>query len=333
MSAFLTQLAEGVGQCSLGGKHVLCAVSGGADSVSLLRGLNAISKSHGLRLTVAHMDHGLRTESASDAKWVEALASRLGLDCVIDSCQPADDQSGIEEWARDERYAFLIRTSERIRADAVALAHTADDQAETILHHVLRGTGLPGLSGMPWTRMLADSVALVRPMLNIARESVTAHLKEIGQDFLTDNSNQDVTFTRNRLRLELLPELRRSFNRNVSEALCSLGQQAHEVTAWMDDLAAERLNQSVVDSTACEPDAETCRVDCRALSDLPDVMLRHAMVCLWKQLGWPRKRMRSVDWSRVAAVARGAAAENLPGNIDARKRGHLLVLRRRLQSY
>lgn len=328
VSAFLTSLAEGVRRCHLVGKHVLCAVSGGADSVSLLRGLNEISQAHALRLTVAHLDHGLRTDSSMDAEWVQSLAKHLGIECVLGSSQPRVDQSGIEEWARDERYEFLTHTAERIKADTVALAHTADDQAETILHHVVRGTGLPGLSGMPWVRALSKSVALARPMLHITRESVTAHLQRLGQDFRTDSTNRDLKFTRNRIRLELLPALRESFNQNVTEALCSLGEQAHEVTAWMDELAHELLGASIVDSTVHERDAETCRVNCDALSAVPDVMLRHVLLCLWKKLAWPRKRMRSTDWARLADVVRGAAAENLPGNIDARKRGNLLVLRR-----
>src|SRR5688500_7649333 len=208
---FPERLAEAYGWLRVRGTVVL-AVSGGADSTALMLGTNTIAETLGLRPVVAHFDHGLRPTSAEDAAWVARRAADLGLPIVTErgDVLGAASASGrrIEETARRLRYEFLARTAERCEAAFAATAHTADDLAETVLFHVLRGTGLRGLRGIPPRRRLVPGVTLVRPMLDVSRSDVERYLASCGQEFLSDPSNADAAFTRSRFRHDLLPTLR-----------------------------------------------------------------------------------------------------------------------------
>ena len=341
MSDFLEQLRAGVRLCQMLGKRVLVGVSGGADSVALLRGLMSIANDTQLQIHVGHFDHNLRETAKPDADWVRALAATHGV--PIDS-ECAGSFAAAEESARGLRYAFFQLAANRMGCEVVALAHTANDQAETVLHHIIRGTGLPGLCGIPQRRRLSSALEVVRPMLSMTRDDVIGYLKQIDQDFRVDETNQDTKYTRNRIRHNLLPQLRTELNVCVDAALRGLADQATAVVEWMDDAAEDVLAKSLVDCTVGQSSdaglgvavddltsiADACRLDCRALAGLKPVIVRHVFVRLWARLNWPRKRMSSRDWSRLATLVQTeSAAENLPGNVDARRRGHLLVLRRK----
>jgi tRNA(Ile)-lysidine synthase len=314
---------------------VLVAVSGGADSVALLRGLSALAGGEaGVEPVVAHLDHGLRAESAADAEWVVALAEGLGLDSVLwktDVARTAAEKGlGIEEAARRVRYDFLAAAADSRRCTAVAVAHTADDQVETVLHHVVRGTGLSGLRGMPRERPLVHSVRpdlrtrLVRPLLGVARAEIEAYLAALGQPFLVDATNRDPAFTRNRIRSELLPLLEESFNPRVREALLRLASQASEAVAVVDGLAATLLDAALVESES----PGTVRLDVAAFASAPEHVARAALVELWRRRDWPRQGMGASDWQRLLEVIRDGGAVMLAGGIEGRRRGNVLVVRR-----
>jgi len=327
---FLSLLTAGLAACDVHDQRVLVAVSGGADSVALLRGLTAIAGNDARdRLVVAHVDHQLRgDQSAADARWVQSLASGPGLPCIVHQADVAARASergeSIELAARNARYELLTETAREAGCPAVALAHTSDDQVETILHRILRGTGPRGLSGMPVSRPLADGIRLVRPMLNVSREQVEAWLLEIGQEFRTDPSNAGLDHTRNRLRNVLLPRLEAEFNPQVRRALLTLGQQASEVSAWLtaqaEDLAGRVLVQAGPD---------VLRIDCGPIEGQPMVLVRETLNVVWSRAGWPLGGMSFRDWERLAGLVLGVGtAETLPGGVDARRRAGLLVLRR-----
>src|SRR5262249_24315970 len=150
------------------------AVSGGSDSVGLLRVLAALGPGLGLTLSVAHLDHGIRGAAArADADFVAGLAEALGLPLDRGQWQP-DRSSHFEANARRARYAWLAEVARRREATAVAVGHTRDDQAETILHRIVRGTGLRGLAGIPPRRPLAEGLTLVRPLLKVGRDEIRA---------------------------------------------------------------------------------------------------------------------------------------------------------------
>ena len=213
----------------------LVAVSGGADSMALLLALHEL----GLRLVVAHLDHGLRTESPQDAEFVQELAARLGLPCIVER-RPVHKQpkQSPEAAARDVRHAFLREVAERESAQAIFLAHTADDQVETFLLRLIRGAGVAGLSGMR-----PKDGPLCRPLLGLWRADVEGYLRKRGQDWRKDASNRDPAFLRNRVRHELLPLLE-SLNPGVKQVLLREADLLGERQQGLDAEVLRRLGLS-----------------------------------------------------------------------------------------
>lgn len=313
------------------GAHILLAVSGGSDSVAMLLGLREVQKTCVLTLSAAHLNHHLRgQESDDDADWVAELCRRLGLPLVVgdkDVARIAESQGqGLEETARQERYRFLEEVALRQGCSHIAVAHTADDQAETILHHILRGTGIAGLRGMPSGRPLTSGIELIRPLLEIRRADVEQYLAEQGQNARQDSSNANPAFTRNRLRRTLLPLLRREFNPQVGDALLRLGRQAVEIQELLESLARRLLQRSLRDRTV-----SICRLSCRELATEPRYLIRECFRLLWGEQNWPRKSMGTAEWDRLAELVCEEGTVTLPGDIQARRRGDLLILWRREQ--
>lgn len=183
------------------GSHLLLAVSGGCDSVAMLALASLESPGRRYRLSVGHVDHGLRSESMEDARWVERAAASLGLACRVARLDGAPT-ANLEAWARTARRRALREMAAEVRADRILLAHTADDQAETVLLNLFRGSGLAGLAGMaavrgPW----------VRPLLSVSRSDLRGFAGRHRLTWREDPSNLDPRFRRNRLRHELLPRI------------------------------------------------------------------------------------------------------------------------------
>lgn len=202
-------------------KCLLVGVSGGPDSLVLLDLLTKLD----YPLTAAHFDHGLRAESAADAQRVEEMVLSRSLPFAQGKgdvrSYASENSLSIEEAARILRYRFLFSTARDVQAGAVLVAHTADDQVETILMHLLRGTGLSGLTGMDYASLpneWSQDILLLRPLLDVWREEVIAYCRDHGLQPLTDPTNQETTFFRNRLRHELLPYLE-TFNPSVRRSL------------------------------------------------------------------------------------------------------------------
>jgi len=313
---------------------VLLAVSGGADSVALLRAMCALGGSGSGRIVAAHLNHGLRGEqSDADEAFVVDLCRRLGVHCEVGRgqvAQLADQQGdGLEAAARQARYRFLAERAGRIGARFVATAHTADDQAETILHHILRGTGLRGLSAMRRVRRLGPAV-LIRPLLEFRRSELRTYLEELGQPFRRDPSNADLRLTRNRIRHNLLPHLAANFNPRVVEALLRLGRLAGEaqgVLAGLADGLGERF-------TRLRPDGSV-RIDAAGLADQPAYLVREMLAGLWASQGWPMQAMGRAKWETLAQMLTACAdagdplpaARTFPGAVEARPEPGYLLLR------
>jgi tRNA(Ile)-lysidine synthase len=229
--------------------RIAAACSGGADSVALLRALLDRRDELGLVLSVAHMNHGIRgEESDADAAFVEALAASFDLPFHlrrVDTPATAKTQAqGLEETARALRYAWFRQLLADGEADAVATAHTRDDQAETVLHRLLRGAWTEGLAGIypaldadPKTAPRGAKPRILRPFLNATRAEIETYLRRIGQPWREDSSNQDPAYTRNRLRRELLPKLA-EYNPAIQTQLAHLAALARDDEAyWQQELA------------------------------------------------------------------------------------------------
>ena len=270
------------------GDSIVVAVSGGPDSMALLTVLRRLSslRALGYSLCVAHLDHSLRgEESQADAAFVRAAAERLGLPLATASADvPAyarEHKLSVEDAARRERYRFLAAVAEERGVTKIATGHTADDQAETVLQRILRGTGLRGLRAIrPRRRAGADSeLLIVRPLLRVGRTEVLEYLEcqEIG--YRTDSSNLDPDFTRNRIRTRLLPLLESEFNPGVGRALTDLAEIATEAYDFVQHSAREALTRVQVDR---RPD--TLRLSVPLLRKehpgLRPVIIREAIRCL-----------------------------------------------------
>jgi tRNA(Ile)-lysidine synthase len=294
------------------------------------------------RLFVAHLNHALRGRDAdADQAWLRALCDRLAMPLEIghtDVRKIAETQGdGLEAAARTARYDFLRQTAERLGARFVATAHTLDDQVETLLQRILRGTGLAGLVGIPQTRPLSPSITLVRPLLAARRPEVLDYLAAIGQDFRTDASNLDPRFTRNRIRNELLPLLREHYNAEADAALLRLAAHARESQKVIADLAADLARQCVAidrsppTATGRGGEDRIIRIDCRPLSDKPAVLIREVCKIAWSEVRWPQQAMGFDHWQQLAEMAAAdgdVPAVTMPASVRAGREKHLLVLER-----
>lgn len=319
---FLAELRRGLKRCQPG-STLLIGLSGGADSVALFRGLLELRSELACSLHVAHLNHQLRGEaSEADARWVEDLCRLHGVPVTVGTASINPVATGIEEAARQARHRFLDETACAVGADTVITAHTADDQTETVLHHLFRGTGLAGLRGIPLIRSTEMGCRLVRPMLSIRRSLIESYLAESGQDFRTDATNADTIYTRNWLRHNLLPQLRQQFGDRIDGSLLRLVEQAAEIEQTFTELAERLLNQALLDA---QP--ESVRLNTRLLADQPVHLIREVFCVIWRRQDWPRQGMGYSEWNRLADVARTGGNSDLPGGIRARhSSAGLLVL-------
>jgi tRNA(Ile)-lysidine synthase len=301
----------------------------------MLRAVHAIMPKGPGRVVVAHFNHRLRGRDAdADEAFVADIAARLGLACERGSAPLEGVGStrgeGLEAAARRARYQFLTQTADRLGARYVAVAHTADDQVETILHRLLRGTGLRGLSGMSRARPLSQVATLIRPMLGFRRGPLRDYLADLGQPYRCDASNSDLRRTRNRIRNQLLPELAARFNPHVVEALLRLGGLAGEAQTVVE-AAAEQLADRVVRQGS----ADGFRIELRDLGDPPRYLLRELFMTLWRRQGWPLRSMGFQEWELLAAMAlesaRGVPAapprREFPGGVHVEIGNGQLILR------
>jgi tRNA(Ile)-lysidine synthase len=220
--------------------HVLVAVSGGADSVALLAALNELHKTWSLRLSVWHLDHGLRAlESVRDREFVEQLAATLDLPIIVERARIVPGRN-LEARARDVRYRMLAAAARAAGCRRIAVGHTLTDQAETVLLRLLRGAGTRGLGGMAPRRG-----AIIRPLLHCSRDDVVAFLRSRGLAWVEDTSNRDERFARNRIRHRLLPALVTLAGAHVPEVLARTAALLREDERFLDAVARRRLGRAV----------------------------------------------------------------------------------------
>jgi len=273
---------------------VVVGVSGGADSVCLLRALASLNSDLAHNLIVAHYDHRCRPESADDAGFVASLAASLNLKFQRGN-SPASGKDRSEAELRDERYQFLESVAASKGARYVAAGHTRNDDVETIFHNILRGTGGNGLRGIAPFRPLGRDIVLARPMLGVRRSAIEAALQEWDQPYRDDPSNDESRYTRNWLRGKILPSVRTQFP-EVDTALLRLGNNVAELQDAVDGWAAQRERACVV----YQRNKVTVRV--RAEEALPIAVAVGMLQRIWDHQQWGRGEMRHDHWQRVGSL-------------------------------
>lgn len=235
------------------GDRVVVAVSGGPDSVALAHVLCQLKEEFKLTLHFAHLNHMFRgAEADRDARSVEELARNLGVSCTVTKenvpAFASAHRLSAQAAARQVRYNFLEQVRGSIKGTKIATGHHADDQVETILMNILRGTGPEGLSGIPPKR----EDIYIRPMIGVAREEIEAYCRENGLTFLQDTSNLKPVYLRNRIRLELLPQLAKDYNPGIRMSLLRLGQIMRDENGFMEAHTLELWDRLVISRTGSE---------------------------------------------------------------------------------
>ncbi len=332
---FEQRLADVIDEAQLipSGSTVLVGVSGGADSVAMLHAMHCLSRRGGdFELVVGHLDHSLREESPGDAQFVADLAGRLGLECIVEcrdvSAIAADLGEGLEDAARQVRYEFFRKTAKLIQAKTVAVAHHADDNVETILFRILRGTGLRGLTGMAVSRSLSPDIEIIRPMLSMRRAEIIEYCQRRNLQWREDHTNADIVYRRNFIRNELLPSIRERINSQTEEALLRLGSIAGKAEEFLRGRAQQVLQDSVVHS---EPGRVL--IDVKMISAAEPIVRTTAIRLALEQVDMPLRGLSTEHLLAIDAMLSGEGkVVNLPNGFSARReKSHIIISNSRLR--
>lgn len=316
------------------GTRVAVAVSGGADSVALLRSLAVAAPEIGLVLSVVHVHHGIRgAEADEDARFVEDLAAQLGcpfhLHRVDTPAASARNKQSLEEAARDLRYAWFRSLLAEGKADAVATAHTLDDQAETVLHRLLRGAWTEGLGGIHPV-IHCERGLILRPFLAVHRSEIEAWLFSLGQQWREDATNAETTYTRNRIRHEVLPVLAQ-VNPRVAEQLAHLATIARDEEGWWDAELNRLLPALVLPgrpvrgggrAVSTHPEEASVGMELERLRALAPALRRRVLRAAAKQLGCPlnfEQTERLMAMCASDSNAAGAKKQQLAADLRAER--------------
>lgn len=291
-------------------EHILCALSGGADSVYLLAMLDTLREKLGIGLSAAHYNHHLRgDEAARDAQFTRTLVQQryahvqlvVGEGDVLARAQ--ETHRGVEETAREMRYQFLQETAKNLGCTCIATAHNANDQMETMLLNLCRGTGTRGLCGIPVVRRQVASVPIVRPILDITREEIEKTLSENQIPFVTDSTNAQNCYQRNRLRHEIIPVLNQ----------VNQGALSHACAAAKDLCADEAYFQKVVEEKVAQS-FKNQRISCAALLNQPPAIAQR-MVRLLLEKTQPQQPPPQYQRTHVQAILSLARAAKPSGSV------------------
>jgi tRNA(Ile)-lysidine synthase len=324
-------------QLPLQDANIVVAVSGGADSTALLLALHELIVGGHLKaiLTVAHLDHGLRQESRADAKWVAKLARQLGYEIAgtrVDVKKRAlATGDNLEQAARRARYEFLAKVAGKRKAQLILTAHTIDDQAETVLLRLLRGSGADGLTGIDPVRRFDSRSAflLARPLVTWARRAETLeHCRQSKVDFRADSMNEDEQFARVRVRKQLIP-LMESFNGKIVEALARTSELLRDDLVVLNQKADVLLLEASQAEPANKTETNVPRISVSVLANAPAAVRRRA---LRKWISQGRGDLRRFELvhiigvERLLAGNRGGRIAELPGGCAVLRKQRWLEL-------
>lgn len=294
------------------GEKVIAALSGGVDSMVMLHLLVRFQKEAGGSLLVAHLNHGLRgEESLRDENFVRKSAADLGLDCHCSQVNLKGVSENLQEAGRHERYAFFNALAKDVKGDKIALGHNADDQAETVLMRLIRGSGIGGMGGIPPVRQ-----NIIRPLLCLSRKEIEDYALKEGISFIQDSSNLDKKYLRNSIRLDLMPLLR-SYNPNISRELNMLSNISRDIDSYLDDKAAKCFKKAKIHE---KTDEETIFLDLAEFNLLPSALKGKMITIAFEKLTGSASGLYSSHIVRIEELAergKSGTAFDLPKQVKA----------------
>jgi tRNA(Ile)-lysidine synthase len=303
------------------GTRLLIGLSGGSDSVALTLLLQELAEQDGFSVvSLAHLNHRLRCTAARDEQFCREFAERVGLPITVESIDVGSyahtQRLSVEDAARRLRYDFLHRVVESVSADRIAVGHTRDDQAETLLLKLIRGAGLTGLGGIYPRRGI-----VVRPLLDVGRADLRRHVESHGHSWVEDETNENLGNPRNRIRHRVLPELDLAAGASSVPAIARAAANGREDGQWLDELADRRFDAMVVRGNA------GLEIDVSALMTEPPP-LRRRVVLAALRLAAPNREIGLDHVEAALEVAAGeSAGVDVPGTRVELRRGKMVLLR------
>jgi tRNA(Ile)-lysidine synthase len=302
---------------------VLVAISGGSDSVALLFLLRDLADNGKFTLAgLGHLNHGLRGTADRDERFCRELADRLHLRIAVKKEDVKGYARGrnlsVEDAARRIRYDFLEQAADAFGADRIAVGHTQDDQAETVLLKLIRGAGLTGLAGIRPRRG-----RIVRPLLDAARADLRKYLSDLGEQWIEDESNEDLANPRNRIRHRVLPELDCATGASTRPAIARAGGLAREDTEWLDELAELRYEQ------LAQPSEDGVTIEAAVLAAEPPPVRRRVLLKALRVAAGGREVGLDHVEAAGAALAGSAGGADFPGGRVELRRGKLVLIQQK----
>ena len=308
------------------GDHVIAAVSGGADSVCLLHLLASLSRRMGFEIQVVHVHHGLRGQEADrDAGYVKELSDRWRIPCHVVYRDVAaygrEHGLSVEEAGRDLRYKALQESAAHFDNARIAVAHHQDDQAETILHNLFRGSGLRGLGGMAPVRG-----NIIRPLLWAGRREILDYLERYGIDYCEDSTNGSLDYTRNKLRRKVIPMICGEVNPGAVQHIVSAGEHLRQANAYFQ-LEAERIWH---EHRIIRDEKGRRGIKAQALTELPEILRGYVVMEMIRELTGCRKDIASAHvWQLLDLAEKGTGRmASLPYGLTAQKEYDVVWLMR-----
>ncbi len=307
------------------GDRILVALSGGADSMTLLHVLKSLQKELGIKVFSAHLNHQIRgVEAHSDALFSYRASREMDIRCFLSSVNvpdlAMDKKLTIEEAARFARYNMLFELMKKLRCNKIATAHNLDDQAETLIMRILRGTGLNGLKGIEYKR--ADGV--IRPLMDIKRYEIEEYCRLNDIHYITDNTNLENSYTRNKIRLELLPFIEEHFACNIKEILSRMSNGIREDSRYLEENASksfDELHQKIEDYAI--------KFELDGLDNLPDTIIKRMLKLAYAELLGSAEGLEYIHLDDALKIIKNPKSElmtNFPKGITVEKKGYNLYV-------
>ncbi|MFA5389422.1 MAG: tRNA lysidine(34) synthetase TilS [Candidatus Omnitrophota bacterium] len=302
------------------GDRVLAGVSGGPDSIVLLHILCGLKEEYSLTIVMAHLDHKFRgEESAADRMFCEELAKKYNVDIAweeIDVPKIAKEKGiSAEEAARFERYDFFKRAAKERGIDKIAVGHTRDDQAETVLMRMMRGAGMKGLGGISPVKEM-PGFTIIRPLMEVSRKEIEGFIAENGLKSRKDSSNDKTIFTRNKVRLELIPLLEKDFNPNIKEVLANMAENLQEENDFLDRYSRRKFK------SVSKMKHGAIAIDIRKFKKLPGAVRKRLLRLGLEEVKGDTRRFTYQHWKELEELIYERPVNSivdLPGGIIASK--------------